>query len=192
MFEDSIPVGLLRQHLFCPRIPFYTEVMGLRPEWPPWVDQGLDYHHKERKRARERLERRFGRTKPDWRRDVSIKSVKWSLHGRLDGAAITAAAVYPVEFKLRWQPAKKAHRVQITAYALLAEEYWNRPAPAGFVLGAQRKIRRISVDEEAREEVLKERDQLVGTLNSTRKPETPAAESQCAQCEFFNFCNDRS
>ena len=50
----SVPVSLLRQYAFCPRIPFFYLIRNLHPPFRPWVKQGLGFHEKTQMLAKRR------------------------------------------------------------------------------------------------------------------------------------------
>lgn len=58
----SVPVSLLRQYAFCPRIPFFYLIRNLHPPFRPWVKQGLGFHEKTQMLAKRRNLSRFGLT----------------------------------------------------------------------------------------------------------------------------------
>jgi CRISPR-associated exonuclease Cas4 len=69
-------------------------------------------------------ERRFG---------LWLHSERLGLSGKLDLLILTPDACYPVDFKDTEGGPRRNHRLQLAAYALLAEEAFARPAPDGFI-----------------------------------------------------------
>ena len=51
---------MLRQHCFCPRIPFFQLMRGIQPVGPMWLQQGLNHHVREEMLAKRRKLSRFG------------------------------------------------------------------------------------------------------------------------------------
>lgn len=47
MEQFNLPVSMLRQHCFCPRIPFFQLMRGIQPVGPMWLQQGLNHHVRE-------------------------------------------------------------------------------------------------------------------------------------------------
>ena len=44
---ESIPINLIRQHQFCPRIPWYKLVLKFDPPEQAWMIQGKQWHDKQ-------------------------------------------------------------------------------------------------------------------------------------------------
>lgn len=62
-----------------------------------------------------------------------LSSERLGLSGKLDLLILTPDACFPVDFKDTEGGLRQNHRVQLAAYALLAEEAFRRPAPEAFV-----------------------------------------------------------
>ena len=100
-FEDSIPISLIRQYCFCPRIPFFYLVYGISPELKPWVEEGLSFHERmsvlQRRRNLSSVRFDEGRFVPH----VDVKSELLKFHGRVDGVFFfNSGDICPIEFKL--------------------------------------------------------------------------------------------
>lgn len=44
--RESLPVSYIRQFCFCPRIPFLSVFLEIKPPPPLWVQDGVDFHEK--------------------------------------------------------------------------------------------------------------------------------------------------
>ncbi len=121
MPSSSLPVSLLRQYTFCPRIPWFMETLGLNPPRPPWVRQGIDHHQRERMLQRRRRLSRYGLDEARLVEEPQLRAPELGLHGRPDALLETEDAAYPLEFKLGDSRPANGHLLQIAAYALLAE-----------------------------------------------------------------------
>lgn len=44
--RESLPVSYIRQFCFCPRIPFLSVFLEIKPPPPLWVKDGVDFHEK--------------------------------------------------------------------------------------------------------------------------------------------------
>ncbi len=190
--SSSLPVSLLRQYAFCPRIPWFMETLGLNPPRPPWVRQGIDHHQRERMLQRRRRLSRYGLTEARLVEEPQLRAPGIGLHGRPDALLETEHAVYPLEFKLGDSRPASGHLLQVAAYALLAESSLGKPSPAGFILyGKRGKTISVEMDTRMREKVLKASADLRQSLEKGLLPVSPASAAQCTQCEFLNYCNDR-
>ena len=62
------------------------------------------------------------------------------LHGIVDMAVETDAAVYAVEFKLSVNNKKRGDILQLVAYAMLLEKHFSKPSPVGFLAGKDKVL----------------------------------------------------
>jgi CRISPR-associated exonuclease Cas4 len=135
--------------------------------------------------------RRYGLERGERRFAVWLRSERIGLSGRLDLLIVTARACFPVDFKDTRGGVRANHRMQLAAYALLAEEAYRRPARTGFIyaiparqliavpIGARERAAVITALAEIREMVAR------GTI-----PEPTPVRARCVACEFRNFCGD--
>lgn len=188
----SLPVHLLRQYAFCPRIPYFIEGLGITPETPLWVQQGQDYHARQERLTRDRTLRRFGLDRATQQFRVRLTSTRFGIHGIADAVLETATEVYPVEFKTEFSDAGRGQTLQLAAYGIMAEETKHKRFVAGFLLYGQKgKTRRIERTDALLGDVERALNAVRRDLGAARMPESSAAAPQCGQCEYFNYCNDR-
>jgi CRISPR-associated exonuclease Cas4 len=181
----------LKQWVYCSRIPFYRHVLPLRPAPTYKMQRG-----KEIQAAVEALERRRGfrayRVREGERRfGLWLHSERLGFGGKLDLLIVTPNACYPVDFKDTEGGVRYNHRIQLAAYAMLAEEAFQRPVSEGFVFIVPLKaVVRVPVTEANRQVV---RDAVAGMRRMIHREELPAATSvraRCAVCEYRNYCAD--
>ena len=114
------------------------------------------------------------------------------LHGICDGAIFTENEVIPLEFKLSEVSPPMGARLQLAAYAMLLEYHEKIKISRGFVLYGQKgHTLEVIVDIKLRAEVLTVANLIRKACKKAIVPHTAATESQCAQCEYQNFCADR-
>ena len=186
----SLPVNLIRQWCFCPRIVYYRELLNMSAVEPLWSKQGTSFHGREQLLFRRRNLTRFCLSEGKKRYNQSLKSDRLQLHGIADLLIETENSVHAVDFKCS-RKVKLGHRLQLCAYAMLAEEYIGKPAGRAFILTEENKTIGVIVDSELRNAVLRTRDQIIAMLNKGGKPPSSATVHQCTQCEYLNNCNDR-
>ncbi len=187
----DIPVHLVREHLFCPRVPFFLEFHRRKPIDPLWVSQGGRHHRKQTKLMNARSLKRFNIEDAEVLHNVPLRSEAMHMHGIVDMLLVGEEHIYPVEFKLHGNHVAYSQLMQLVAYALLAEETYNKTCKTGFILFESRgKTFPVDIDEKKRsalQKVLHDlRESLTGSL-----PDSSASIPQCVQCEFLAFCNDR-
>lgn len=189
----SLPVSLLRQHCFCPRIPYFQELLKLKLSAPQWVKQGEALHRKQPSVFKHRMLKRFGLERAEQHFEVFVQSDSLRLHGIVDCVLMDAAAVYPVEIKLSGHKPTKGQIAQLIAYAMVAREQFKLVCNNGFILlGAKGKAYPIIVDAVAERKVLEIRDEIFMNLEKSYLPDSSATFAQCTQCEYLNHCNDRN
>ena len=194
MEQFNIPVSMLRQQCFCPRIPFFQLMRGIQPKGPIWLQQGLNHHLREDMLAKRRKLIRFGITAQNFRflEEVQLYDDNLGLHGVCDGVIITDNEIIPIEFKLSEGTPAIGARLQLAAYAMLLEHKEKKHVDRGFILCGQKgRTLELPIDAQIRNDVLSAAKQIRETCGKAVIPCTAATEHQCAQCEFQNFCADR-
>ncbi len=191
--HPTFPINLLRQAQFCPRIPYFSHLVGLRSKSPLWVEQGSDHHNLELKRIKRRSLERYGIENPKFLRNVFLESKSIGVHGLADGLIIGTSKGCVVEFKLGKQSIHKGAMIQLNAYAMIAEEQFGIKFEHNFfVVEKMGKMIPVPLTERSRKQVLEARDSLLRILNSPLLPQSPATPHQCGQCEYLWRCNDRN
>ena len=188
---SSIPVNLIRQWCYCPRVVYYLELIDIPIHRPTWVKQGKDFHQSEEKLWQRRNLSRFGLQKGKKHYNFLMKSEDLKLHGIADMIIETHNAVYPIEFKISANNKKRGDILQLAAYGMLAEMYFKKSVSLGFLVGKGKILYEVSIDENIRQQVLITRKEIHTMLERGRKPDSSASLIQCSACEYVNFCNDR-
>jgi len=195
MEEPSTQIDLtvtdLKQWSYCARIPFYRYVLP--------VDFARTYKMQRGKTAQaavEALERRrrlkeYGLREGKRLFGISLRSRELGLAGKLDLLVVTGAACFPVEFKDTEGGVRKNHRVQIAAYAILAEAAFDMPAPEGFVyLVPTDEVVRVVVTAEERTRVHASLAEIRAMIADEMLPEPTTVRARCDACEYQNYCAD--
>ncbi len=188
---SSIPINLIRQWCYCPRVVYYMELMNIDYHQPRWVQQGEDFHKMEEKLWSRRNLSRFNLKTGKTYYNLMLQSEQLGLHGIVDMAVETNEAVYAIEFKLSVNSKKKGDYLQLVAYAMLLERHFLKPSLVGFLVGKGQVLHTINIDESKRKSVMQVSHKIREALQSGLKPESSATVNQCCTCEYVNFCNDR-
>ncbi|MGC8769717.1 MAG: CRISPR-associated protein Cas4 [Brevinematia bacterium] len=190
MFE--IPISLIRQYTFCPRIPYFILLGFGHPAEPLWVRQGSELHKESVHLFLRRTLVKFGLEKAEKKFYVKVYSKRYGLIGEIDMVLNDGKFIYPVEFKTYGHKPEKSHILQLTAYGICLEEVTGLSFKTGFIAYRdQNKVHRIDVDEKYRFKVIKITENIRKDLEKCIHPDTSATANQCVQCEWINFCNDR-
>ncbi len=188
----SLPISLLRQYCFCPRIPYYLELLQIKPSAPLWVQQGGEFHVTMENLLPRRTLHQFGLEGAEIRKNFNVKSERLRIHGILDFLLIADNAVVPLEIKTGSGSPTRGQVMQLAAYGFAAEEMLNKLFSFGFLInGKKGKNYRIERTSELEKDVEITIYNLNRDLHAMLLPESAAKASQCAQCEFISFCNDR-
>ena len=188
----SIPIHLLRQYCFCPRIPYFQLLLELNPERPVWVRQGLDLHARQQQVFRNRTLKRFKVEQAEVQFNQALSSEQLAMHGVVDAVLITPTHVYPLEFKLGQHKPVRGQILQLVAYAMLLAEKYQLQCEQGFILtGEQGKTHQIKFSAALFQQVKTVCGQIQQQLKQAYLPSSAATVQQCAQCEYLNYCNDR-
>jgi len=188
---SSVPVNLIRQWCYCPRVVYYMELTDIAFHRPAWVKQGEDFHRMETQLWKRRNLSRFNLEKGEVHHNLTLRDDALGLHGIVDMAIETEEAVYAVEFKLSANNKSRGDQLQLAAYAMLLEKHFSRPSPVGFLVGKGKVLHVIAINTDKRNAVMEMADRIKRMLQLGLKPESSATVAQCCICEYVNFCNDR-
>lgn len=192
MSQFSVPASLIRQHHFCPRIPFFNEVRRINPSDRPWQEQGVTYHKRQKMLSKRRNLSRYGLDNGELKFDVHLHCPGIGCHGIADGIIFTEDQLAIIEFKISGQKPQKGQILQAGAYGIMAESQFHKPCKYIFVLmGNRGKTFRFTLDTKLRNDVLTSLEAIQDNLNQPLLPHSPATDLQCGQCEYLNFCGDR-
>lgn len=181
----------LKQWAYCPRIPFYRYVLPVRPPPTYKMRRGKDIQAAVDALERRRGFRAYGMRQGERRFGVWLHSDRLGLSGKLDLLILTADACYPVDFKDTERGPRRNHRLQLAAYAMLAEEAFERPAPDGFIyLVPEKRVVALALTEADRDEVRAAVVEMRRMVEREELPPATAVRRRCAVCEYRNYCAD--
>ena len=181
----------LKQWAYCPRIPFYHHVLPVRPAPTYKMSRGKDVQAAVEALERRRGFRAYGMGEGERRFGLWLHSDRLGVSGKLDLLILTADACYPVDFKDTAGGPRRNHRLQVTAYALLAEEAFERPAPDGFIcLVPEKRVVALALTEADRDEVRQALADMRRMVEQEALPPPTPVRARCTACEFQNYCGD--
>lgn len=196
MSQFSIPVSMLRQYCFCPRIPYFYLVRQLPAVEQPWVKIGLDEHKRQELLLKRRNLSRYGiNGESNWKifNNVELYSESLCMHGICDSVVQSSEGTFILEFKNSESVSSNlGARIQLAAYSMLYEQKYDCEIKKGFIIyGAKAKTFEVSIDSTIRTKVINTRNCIIESTSKGHIPSSSASENKCSQCEFFNFCSDR-
>lgn len=185
-------VSDLKQYFYCPRIIYFTYVLPVDKKVTAKMEEGA-LAHLETVRLEHRRGLRAYRLDEGQRYfHTFLASERLGLQGVLDMHLVTPAGCFPVEFKNTGHHRLAVnHKYQLTAYALLLEDYCGRPVRGGFVYFIPRKTACYVEVTPRMRLFVKEKIGKIRTLIANQIfPEAPRRRGRCVDCEYKNFCGD--
>lgn len=188
----KLPIHLIRQYLFCPRVVYFLEVLSIPKVSPIWVKEGENYHKSQEKLFKKRTLARFKLENASFWQNVNLSYSDLNFYGICDALIISDTNIYPVEIKLHGQKPTKAQKMQLIAYGVLAEKIYKKDFNLGFIsFEKNAKTVPINVNNDMKQEVQKIVNEIINLIKSEKLPYSNAEDEKCTQCEFLNYCNDR-
>lgn len=195
MKQYDIPISMLRQYCFCPRIVYFYLVRQLTPSEKLWMKQGIDEHNRQSMLNKRRNLSRYHICSDNWRikNNIELYNKNLSIHGICDCIIETSDEIIVVEFKSNANLiCSTGVKVQLCAYVMCCEEKYNISINRGFILyGRKGQTYEILIDEKLRAKTIEVVDNIRKIIDTETLPDSTAEARKCCQCEFFNFCADR-
>ncbi len=180
----------VRQHVYCPRIPYYHYTMPLERPTTAKMDIGKEEHDTTSAKEARRTLKAYGITSGERRFSVDLLSRELGLRGKIDMMILTPEEAIPVEYKMA-SAVGPHHRYQLTAYAILAEHNLDRPVNRSFVyLTPAKRALEVPITAAMREHVHKTLAALRDSINHERLPRPTPHRKRCIACEYRRFCGD--
>ena len=193
----SLEVTDLKQWRYCPRVVWYRYCLPTIRPVTDLMRHGIAHHRDEEGREERRSLRPYGLTAGERHFDLSLRSERLGLRGRLDlaiavpGRASPGAEAVVVEYKDSEQRVGPHFKLQLAAYALLLEEAWGLPVRTSWVYQIPlRRAERVPITPMLRRQVGEVTAAIKAAIQGEAMPEAPASRRPCASCEFRRFCND--
>lgn len=189
----DLTVTDVRQHAYCPRIPFFRLAALLRPRVvTAAMQEGTREHQRTADLEHRRGLRAYGLEDGERLFNVTIRCARLALSGRLDLVIRREHEVIPVEFKNSTAPLGLNQKYQLTAYAMLAEEHFQLPARRGFVYFIPRKAaREVAITPATRAYTRRILREIREGVRTEHMPAGTRVLGRCHACEFLRYCNDR-
>jgi len=188
-----IPINLIRQYHFCPRIVYFNLLTNIKPIYPRHVSLGEDYHKIQEKLSRYR---RFKKLHIDFKEiiiDKYFEDKNLEIVGKVDIVLITKNEVIPIEFKQK--SSKKptlGHILQLYGYGYLLSKAYGLEFREAFIFYEQNiKLHHINITPKIKDKFFKTLSSIKKILEDAVFPNCSADENKCSQCEYINFCDDR-
>ncbi|HLH75096.1 MAG TPA: CRISPR-associated protein Cas4 [Chloroflexota bacterium] len=187
----GLRVSDVRQFVYCQRIVYYHHCLDLHPAPTYKMVEGKLEHERTEDLEHRRSLKAYGLADGERVFNARLSAERLGLSGTLDMVIVRPYEVIPVEFKNTEDRIRLNHKYQLVAYALLAEERWQRPVRRCFVYSIPRKAAvEVGITPGARRYTHRLLNAMRSLLNSQGMPEPTRQRQRCQECEFRRFCND--
>jgi CRISPR-associated exonuclease Cas4 len=191
MTDFALTVSDIRQFAYCQRVVYFTYVQPLERPTTYKMQHGTSTEDRTDALERRRTLQRYGIREGQRLFDHWLRSEAMQLSGRADLLIIGPEAIWPVEYKETAGGVSRNHRLQVTAYAMMAEEQFGLPAPSGFVCRLpDGMLWRVSTLGQWRQQVTQTLQRIREMIDHERFPDPPGERGKCVDCEFRRFCAD--
>ena len=189
--EPLLNVVDLRQFVYCPRVVYYTWVEPVRPPATFLMQRGQRIEEEFTRLEPRRTLARYGLEEARRHFGMSMTGLDLGLTGKCDLVLEAPDRVAVVEFKATASALFENQRVQLAAYALLAERHFHRPCPLGFVILKDRKLMPgVEIGAGLREQVIELLGRIRMLIHDPVLPPPTPVRARCTGCEYRNFCGD--
>lgn len=188
-----IPINLIRQYVFCPRIVYYNLLTNIKPIYPRQVSLGEEYHELQEELSKNRKFIKLNINYKEVLLDTYIENEELNLCGKLDLLFICEKEIIPVEFK--WTDNRKpsySHILQLYGYGLIASKEYKKDFTKSIISYSNNmKIFNIKITDKIKDDFLKILKAIEQVERNNILPNSNADDKKCSQCEYLNFCDDR-
>ena len=184
----------VRQYVYCPRVVYYTYCQPLRKDRKGTykMQAGEESHEDTEKKEARRSLRAYGLDEGERHFAVHLHSDHLGLTSLLDMVITTRTEVIPVEYKHSTGSVGLHHKYQLAAYALLAQEKWDRPVRRGFFYFIPpKRAEEMIITGNRRHFVRRTLWEIRRMIDSEEKPAPTRHSGRCTDCEFRRYCDDR-
>ncbi len=188
-----IPINLIRQYIFCPRIVYYNLLTNIKPHYPRQVSLGEDYHKLQEKLSKNRKFLKLDIKYDEIILDKYFENEKLNICGIVDLALICENQIVPIEFKfIDTKKPSYSHILQLYGYGLLLSTEYKKDFNTAIISYSNNmKIFKIQVTPKIKKDFFNTLKNIENIVKSDVLPNSSADENKCGQCEYLNFCDDR-
>ena len=187
-----IPINLIRQYKFCPRIVYFNLLTNIKPVYPRQVNLGSEYHRLQTKMLKSRRFDKLGIEYDEILYEKYMEDYSLGICGIVDLAFVCNKTIIPVEFKDMEKKPSYSHVLQLVGYGLLLEKKYDLKFEKAFIIYSNNiKFYKIDITQKHKKDFINIINSCEELLNKAVFPNSSASESKCLQCEYLNYCDDR-
>ncbi len=189
--QINLTVSDVKQFFYCPRVVFYTYCLHVKRPTTYKMKEGNLEHDAVAEKEERRSLKAYGLTEGQRQFNINLYSKRLALSGKLDMAILTDNEIIPVDFKNTSGSAGLNHKYQLTGYALLVEDLWQKPVRRAFIyLVPQKKAQELVITDNMRLFFKQTLAKIREMIEKESLPPAARRKAHCTDCEFLNFCND--
>ncbi len=188
-----IPINLIRQYHFCPRIVYFQELTNIKPIYPRHVNFGIDYHRYQEKLSKNRKFKKLNIEFYEVILDKYLENETLNICGKIDLALVNKDEIIPIEFKdTGSKKPNYAHILQLCRYGVLLENHYSKSFKTAFISYSNNlKLHKINITPKIKDDFFDTIKKIEKILENDIFPNSSANEAKCTQCEYLNYCDDR-
>jgi len=187
-----IPINLIRQYHFCPRIVYFALLTNIKPVYPRHVSLGVDYHKLQEKLSKHRRFKKLHISYNEILQEKYIENEKLDICGKVDLAFISDDEIIPCEFKNISSKPSYSYILQLYGYGVLLKNKYDKNLSQGFIFHSNNlKLDHIQFNSKIEKDFLQTIKNIKQIVSNNILPNSSANELKCSQCEYLNFCDDR-
>lgn len=183
--------GDLKQWFYCPRVVFYHRFAPAAGVATAKMKIALEAQtHIEPLEARRTL-KPYGFDQAERIFNPWLSSDAVGLQGRPDLILEESGRIAVVDFKLTGGDVTENLAAQLTAYSMIAEDVYGKPAPVGFIYRIpDSAVLPVEITASRRSLIRGAIAAILAMMESEAVPEPTAVRKRCEDCEYANFCGD--
>jgi CRISPR-associated exonuclease Cas4 len=189
--QIPLRVNDLKQFEYCQRIVFYNTVMPLERKVSFKMRRGAEAELRLDALEKRRSLRRYKLTEGERRFHVSLVSEELGLSGKIDLLIVSPQGYFPVDFKYTRGRPRHNHIMQLAAYAVLVEEFFQTTVDVGLIyLAPMEELVSIRMTRELKDRVTLRLQEIRNMVREGILPPPTPERARCEECEFRNYCGD--
>ncbi len=185
-----MPIDIVN-YLYCPRYIYYQYVLGI-PQYEEkyfLVIKGREIHDLKAVRNKEYLRKRIGVIK----KHITPYLSNGILRGKPDEILeLSDGTIAPLEYKFSQFEGRiyPPIRQQLWAYAVLAEDVYQKPVNKGFVVYVRSKnhLETIEITDRDKQLVRQTAWEILKIINEEIYPEATKTKNKCLNCTYRKIC----
>ena len=187
----KLRVSDIKQYVYCPRVLYFTYVLPVDKKVTRKMTYGQDCHVELDRLEKRRKLKRYNLSEGERKFHTHLYSPRLGLEGKLDLHIVCGQELIPVEFKNTLKGPELNHKYQVTAYALLLEDAYNRPVRYGFIYQIPTNtIHELEITPNMRQYVKEIMANIRRMVKDQYMPGPAFQKQRCVDCEYRKFCGD--